>query len=96
MNYVQVIGRYKTAPFILKGAPSNVSSYIQLNVKSNFREATGEYRYDVFDVYLWKGLQKDLGEHIQLNTLIAVKGRLELRNDHPVIIAEQVEFLERY
>lgn len=96
MNYVQVVGRYDSKPVVIDGATAKEYASIGVKVKSNFREADGYFRYDTFNVVLWKGFNREIIERAKLNCLLGIKGRLEIKNNELTIIAEHVEFLESY
>lgn len=96
MNYVQIVGRYESKPIVIEDATSQKYAAIDLKVKSNFRNVDGEYTYDTFSVVLWKGMNYELLELVDLDSLLGVKGRLEMKDSHIRIIAEHVEILDSY
>lgn len=96
MNYVQIVGRYESKPVVIEDATAQKYAAIDLRVKSNFRNVHGEYTYDTFNVVLWKGMNYELLELVELESLLGVKGRLEKKNDQVRIIAEHVEILDSY
>lgn len=94
MNYVQVVGRIHALPKVTKALNTQYSK-IEVTVKSNFRNSCGQFRDDVFDIYLWKGMKSDLLASSSIGSWVGIKGRLELDEGKIVIIAEHVEVFSK-
>ena len=91
MNYYQVVGYYVGKPERLANSTVSEYSEILVNVRSNMMQQDGQYQFDTFRVALWKGLSNEILDAVPLNTLIGIKGRIELVDDGVRLIAEQVE-----
>lgn len=91
MNHITLIGRYVQKPKQLVDSTSSTYANFKVQVKSNYRNHDGEFTYDYFDVVLWKGLSKEYLTSLELNTILAIKGRLEKKDEKIIIIAENID-----
>lgn len=93
MNFIQLVGRIEQMPQVIESKTKAKHSQMILSVVSNFREFNGEYRNDLFPVRLWRGVSEEIEAACKEGRLLSVKGRVELENNHFLIVAEHIEFL---
>lgn len=85
INNITIIG-------ILKGK-SEGSNFRLLEVERDYKDSFGKFNTDSFKVMYWNKNEKNPLFSYKENSLIAIKGRLEVIENSTYIIAENVTFL---
>lgn len=93
MNFVQLVGHVETMPVPIENHTNASYALMHVSVTSNFRDACGTFRKDTFPILLWRGASETTTESCKPGSLISVKGRLEIKGDKYILIAEHLEFL---
>ena len=87
MNMFMCLGR------IIKEADENTGE-ITLAVNRSYKNSEGVYETDFITCFLGKGILTSTCEYCRKGDLIAVKGRIETREDNQIcLIAERLSFL---
>ena len=68
--------------------------YLTLNVKQNFKTKQGETIYDDMLVYVNEPLIGNLRDHLNLGSLVAVKGHLEIVDMQYIVVVDKITFLQ--
>lgn len=53
----------------------------------------GEYETDFFPITIWQGIKGKVKEYCKKGCLVGVKGKLQIKDDKLLIIAEKMTFL---
>ena len=85
-NIVCLIGR------LLTDIKKN-DSKMTLGVQRMYKNENGEYLTDFIDVYIFGEMFKRINEYIKKGDLVAVKGRLEIKDNQLRVIADKLSFL---
>ena len=64
-----------------------------LGVQRMYKNENGEYLTDFIDVYIFGEMFKRINEYIKKGDLVAVKGRLEIKDNQLRVIADKLSFL---
>lgn len=104
LNRVILIGRLTRDPE-MRYTPSGVASVrMGLAVQRPFTNQQGEREADFIDVRAWRKLAETCATHLKKGRLVAVEGRLEVRNYETQdgqkrksveVVADDVRFLDR-
>ncbi len=94
MNFVQIVGRLSSFPKKINDATCVFDSSMTMKVDKNFQVGGAQNQADEFPVLLWRGISTSILEGCKIGQLIAVKGRLERRDDDIIVIAEFVQPLQ--
>ncbi len=102
LNQCVLVGRVKELPKAKTTNNGNTVATLLLEVDRNFRNSDGTLGSDLFQVTLWKGIAETCLDVCVVNSIIAVKGRLQAsvyetdKNKtfyNAEIIAEKVSFI---
>ena len=85
-NMVCLIGR------LLTDIKEN-DSKMTLGVQRMYKNENGEYLTDFIDVYIFGEMFRRINEYIKKGDLVAVKGRLEVKDNQLKVIADKLSFL---
>lgn len=85
-NMVCLIGR------LLTDIKEN-DSKMTIGVQRLYKNENGEYLTDFIDVYIFGEMFKRVNEYIKKGDLVAVKGRLEVKDNQIKVIADKLSFL---
>lgn len=66
-----------------------------LEVQRSYRNYVGIYDADVFVCNIWSGIKDSLSNSCIKDDIIAIKGRLENKDNRIMIIVERVAFLRK-
>ena len=64
-----------------------------LLVNRNFKNENGEYDSDEIKCVISGGLLDNVKEYVKNNDIVGVRGRLEIKEDELIVIAEKISFL---
>ena len=88
LNQVVIVGRLTERPRI-----EWTTAYMSLSVPRSYKNEMGEYENDIIPVKITAQGIIDHLDHIQLNDLIGVKGRLINNGNFVEVIADKLTFL---
>lgn len=93
VNFIQVVGRIVTPPNrgVLVGNETYAKMVVEVN--QNFKAFEGTVQTDLFEVLLWRGASEQVLESCAVKDLVAIKGRVIVREGLYHIVAEHVEIL---
>ena len=103
MNQVILVGRAKSKPVIKETASKIQLGQLLIEVQKPYSNAEGIYETETFAVTLWRSLVEECVKEINVNSTVAIRGRLQANNyrkdDGDVIyrneiIAEKVSILK--
>jgi len=80
MNVVVLIGRLTRDPELRYTASGTAVANTALAVERNFRTQDGEKQVDFVNIVVWQKSAEALAQHKKKGDLIAVQGRLQIRN----------------
>lgn len=80
LNNVMLIGRLTHNPQMKVLDDGKKVLDIQLAVQRSFKNMDGIYETDFITVTLWQGLAENLNDYCTKGTLIALRGRLQVRH----------------
>ena len=66
---------------------------IVLSVARCFKNIDGEYEKDNVPIEIWEGIKKNIKEYCNINDVMAVRGRVQVKDGKVNLIAEKVTFL---
>lgn len=93
MNFIQIVGKVKDKPVVLKDGTNEKYSLLEVDVTSNFRDSNGKYLVTTFPVRLWRGISETLTESYVIGLNVSVKGRVEYIDHNFTIIGECIEII---
>ncbi len=94
MNTVVILGRIIS--FGDKSQDNVLVRTMIIEVPRAFANSEGEVENDKFTVEFWRGISEMIIETLPLNSIIAIKGRLQSdKNGNCIIIAEKVTFIKK-
>ncbi|NLN50793.1 MAG: single-stranded DNA-binding protein [Acholeplasmataceae bacterium] len=101
LNQVLLIGRLTADPLVRELESGKKVCDINLAVQRSFKNQDGLYETDFIPITLWQGLAETLSQFCQKGTLIAVRGRVQVRtsfiHDKSIptleIIGERITYL---
>ena len=64
-----------------------------LAVNRTFKNVDGEYEKDLIPIEVWEGIIKNVKEYCSEGDIMGVKGRLQMKDNKIVVIAEKITFL---
>lgn len=96
MNSIQLIGRYHAKPESFKSENSALNAKIQIRTKANVMTSYSNNDYEVYDVVIWKGMSKEFVSSIELDSIIAIRGRLQIIDNEFAVVAEHIEQIDKY
>ena len=92
LNQVVLVGRLtKEIEEIEEG--DKKKAYITLAVGRNYKNADGIYENDFIPCMLWNGICDNVKDYCKKGDILGVKGRIEVKDDKVIIVAEKVTFL---
>ena len=89
MNSCFIVGHIDEMP-VNDTSSVNTRCLMKVSCNRSYAEADGTYVQDVFSVLLWRGVAEETCNCCNRGDPIAVKGRLIMENNKPLIVAEQV------
>lgn len=92
LNQTVIIGRLVSNPEITQVEERSLCN-IQIAVPRNYKNDKGEYETDFVPVMVWDGIATNLNEYCHKGDLVGVKGRIEMKDNQIIIIAEKITFL---
>lgn len=93
LNQIVVVGRIADDPVVQEIDDKKVSN-ITLAVSRPFKNSKGEYETDFLPFSLWNGIAENTAEYCKKGDLIAVKGRMQAKDNKLSIVAEKLSFLQ--
>lgn len=93
MNQIVLVGRLVGDPAIKKLENEGKASTITLAVPRSFKNIDGIYETDFIPVILWNGIATNTCEYCHTGDVVAVKGRIQTKDNQIQIIAEKLTFL---
>ena len=104
-NYFMLIGRLVKDPEKKEFKDGKKAVSVRLAVKRAFKNTSGTYDVDFFNVTFWEFLVDVITESLKKGQMVAVKGRIgttteELASGFPLaypnLIGERIMFLDQY
>ena len=104
MNTVVLIGRLVRDPEFKYTQNGNVVTTFTLAVDRPFKNQNGEKETDFIPIVTWNKLAENCDKHLGKGRLVAVEGRLQIRNYETQdgqkrkvaeVVANSVQFLDR-
>lgn len=92
MNSCFIVGKIVEAPVICEESKRQTATMVIDSLRP-YAEMDGTFKKDRFTVRLWRGIADEVCESAHVKDAVAIKGRIEMREDHPVIIAEHVSLV---
>lgn len=92
LNQTVIIGRLVSNPEITQVEERSLCN-IQIAVPRSYKNDNGEYETDFVPVMVWDGIATNLNEYCHKGDLVGVKGRIEMKDNQIIIIAEKITFL---
>lgn len=102
LNRIVVIGRLTRDPELRSTSNGTAVATFSVAVDRNFSNNRGEKETDFIPVVVWRGLAETCGRYLSKGKLVAVEGRLQIRNYEgndgnrrtiAEIVADNVQFL---
>lgn len=93
MTGFQIVGYYVEKPQVLENSSPKEYATIKVKTKTNFISSFETKEFEEYDVCLWKGMSKEFIESIPLNSAIGIRGRLKMKDNTVILIAEHIEKL---
>lgn len=93
LNQIVLAGRLVNEPTIEELEDGRKRSEITLAVNRQFKNADGEYETDFIPVELYEGIAEKNTEYCHKGDAIGVKGRLQIKEDKLIVMAEKVTLL---
>lgn len=104
LNHVVLIGRPVKDPELRYTPTGTAVTQFILAVDRPFTNSEGEREADFIPVQTWRGLAETVANHLRKGKLVAVEGRIQVRNYEnnegkrvyvTEIVADNVRFLEK-
>lgn len=80
MNSFLIVGSVANDPQMRQTAGGVNYLPLQVEVKRDFRNSSGRYDSEIFQVMLWKTMAEEYADKIRKNSFVSVKGRLQANN----------------
>ena len=102
LNRIVVVGRLTRDPELRSTSNGVAVASFTVAVDRNFSNSRGERETDFIPVVVWRGLAETCGRYLSKGRLVAVDGRLQIRNYEAndgsrrsiaEIVADNVQFL---
>lgn len=93
LNTVIILGRIIS--FGDKSQDNVLVRTMTVEVPRPFSNSDGVIENDQFIVEFWRGISDMIIDNLPLNSVIAVKGRLQSDKGYSIIIAEKVTFIKK-
>lgn len=88
INYLTLVGRLASEQRI-----NEKEMIITLAVPRSYENEKGEYESDIIPVKLFNGIAQATTENCKQGDVIAIRGRIETKEDNLEIIADKLTFL---
>ena len=89
MNSCFIVGHIHEMPVpVTEGMRTR--SVMKISCTRPYPEPDGTFTQDVFTIMLWRGMAEDACSACNKGDAVAVKGRLIMEKDQPLIIAEHM------
>lgn len=104
LNVVVLIGRLCADPEVSTTSSGIMRAKFRLAVNRNFKNQQGEVETDFINIIAWRKTAELCGQYVKKGYLVAVDGRLEVREYQTPegetrrafeVVAEDVRFLDR-
>ncbi|NLW15965.1 MAG: hypothetical protein GX038_06900 [Erysipelothrix sp.] len=96
MNSFQLMGRFHSGPEDFKAKNSSLNAKIRIKSKANIMTSLENDDYEIYEIVVWKGMRREFLDSVPLNSIIGIKGRLQVIDSRLVLVAEHVQQLENY
>ena len=92
MNQAILVGRI-AQDLEIKEQENREVTILTLSVQRSFKNADGEYEYDLIPCVLWNGIVEKTCEYCKKGDCIGIKGRIQTNESGIYIMAERITFL---
>lgn len=92
MNTCFIVGKIVEMPEKGKETVRNTCVMV-IDSTRPYSENDGSFKKDRFAVRLWKGVADEVMQSAHVKDAVAVKGRIEMEEERPVIVAEHVSLV---
>lgn len=93
MNTYYLIGRLVSDPEIIETENGRKVCDITLAVQRSFKNEEGIYETDFISTKIWAGIAEKVCDYCNKGDLIAVKGRIQIRDGKLELMTDKVSFL---
>lgn len=83
LNQIVLVGRIK----------EKEDGKIIIDVKDSIKNENGEYSSNLISIFLGENISNSVNEYCEVDSLVGVKGRIQVIDDKMKIIAEKISFL---
>ena len=92
MNTCFIVGKIVEMPEKGENAVRNTCVMV-IDSTRPYCENDGCFKRDRFTVRLWKGIADEVIQSAHVKDAVAIKGRIEMEDTHPIIVAEHVSLV---
>jgi len=101
LNSYLLVGKVLSQPVLKETSGGIRYAPLLLEVKKEFKNASGNFDSDVYQIMLWKNQAEEAVERAMVDSLVCVKGRIQASNYakdgevyyHGDLVGERVEYL---